>query len=153
MIRNHEHNTPERERARDPEVEHHIDAFDDHIVGVFFRPPRAGERGWYVREDASPAKAWAMVVDGMEGAGAHEYGWSATYDYPHFDEDDDRVVTVIVEEAGAGDDERMLASCPPEREGEVHAECGMGEPFCACGRRWSDCDGSRAKCHRNAGGR
>lgn len=21
-----------------------------------------------------------------------------------------------------------------------------GEPFCACGRRWSDCDGSRVKC-------
>ena len=25
---------------------------------------------------------------------------------------------------------------------------GIEEPFCACGRRWSDCDGSRAKCHK-----
>ncbi|MGL4257956.1 MAG: hypothetical protein ACRCSL_16605 [Microbacterium sp.] len=24
----------------------------------------------------------------------------------------------------------------------------LGEPFCACGRRWSDCDGSRARCHK-----
>lgn len=27
---------------------------------------------------------------------------------------------------------------------------GIQEPFCACGRRWSDCDGSRATCHRRA---
>ncbi len=27
---------------------------------------------------------------------------------------------------------------------------GESEPFCACGRRWSDCDASRAKCHRNS---
>jgi hypothetical protein len=27
-------------------------------------------------------------------------------------------------------------------------ELHLGEPFCACGRRWSDCDGSRARCHK-----
>jgi len=26
---------------------------------------------------------------------------------------------------------------------------GFAEPFCACGRRWADCDGSRTKCVRN----
>jgi hypothetical protein len=36
---------------------------------------------------------------------------------------------------------------------EVNAEwwarlAGHGEPFCACGRRWSDCDGSRRGCNR-----
>lgn len=25
-----------------------------------------------------------------------------------------------------------------------------GEPFCACGRRWADCDGSRLKCHKRS---
>lgn len=25
---------------------------------------------------------------------------------------------------------------------------GLGEPFCACGRRWADCDGSRTDCSR-----
>ena len=37
----------------------------------------------------------------------------------------------------------------PTREEEKalkeYAE-GLAQPFCACGRRWADCDGSRAKC-------
>ena len=31
------------------------------------------------------------------------------------------------------------------RRAEEIAE-GLGEPFCACGRRWSECDGSRSGC-------
>ena len=30
---------------------------------------------------------------------------------------------------------------------------GVNEPFCACGRRWSRCDGSRASCGKNRGNR
>lgn len=44
----------------------------------------------------------------------------------------------------------------PEREAALAREIAtafqvaLGEPFCACGRRWSDCDGSRLRCHRRA---
>lgn len=40
------------------------------------------------------------------------------------------------------------AACPTEEP--VAPVTSQAEPFCACGRRWSDCDGSRAKCHRRA---
>lgn len=33
-------------------------------------------------------------------------------------------------------------------EPEADEAQGYEEPFCACGRRWSDCDGSRTNCHR-----
>lgn len=41
----------------------------------------------------------------------------------------------------------LLPSAPgPAPEEPGAREVGMGEPFCACGRRHSDCDGSRKGC-------
>lgn len=33
-------------------------------------------------------------------------------------------------------------------EEELRYAEGLAEPFCACGRRYSQCDGSRAGCHK-----
>lgn len=57
-------------------------------------------------------------------------------------------------------DDAVQAVCAALREHEngqrlrqIEASVeGFGEPFCACGRRHSDCDGSRRNCHRNMPG-
>lgn len=81
-----------------------------------------------------------------------------------FDEDDDCYVSL--EPAGVDRLDTLRARVVSDADASVIADAaigpvldshvtrayveGLGEPYCACGRRWSDCDGSRRGCHRRA---
>lgn len=58
-----------------------------------------------------------------------------------------RAICAEMFEAASGDAKELLSGVEYDEGDDARDyEDGLAEPFCACGRRWSQCDGSRRFC-------